>query len=92
MEGEAAQDRSRHLPLVPARSRCRPAQTDGQLDERRFELADYVRVEDARLTDGLLHIDLVREVPESMKPKKIAVHGAKTLEVVKSGDAQADAA
>lgn len=44
--------------------------------ERRFELADYVRVENAQLADGLLVIDLVREVPEAMKPKKIAVNGA----------------
>jgi molecular chaperone IbpA len=42
--------------------------------ERRFELADYVRVESADLADGLLVIDLVREVPEAMKPKKIAVN------------------
>ncbi|GAA0728646.1 Hsp20 family protein [Sphingomonas japonica] len=41
--------------------------------ERRFELADFVRVEDARLSDGLLTIDLVREIPEAMKPKKIAI-------------------
>ena len=41
--------------------------------ERRFELADFVRVEAANLADGLLTIDLVREVPEAMKPKKIAV-------------------
>ena len=39
--------------------------------ERRFELADFVRVENADLADGLLVIDLVREVPEAMKPKKI---------------------
>ena len=38
--------------------------------ERRFELADYVRVENADLADGLLIIDLVREVPEAVKPKK----------------------
>jgi len=43
--------------------------------ERRFELADFVRVEDARLNDGLLTIDLVREVPEAMKPHKIAIGG-----------------
>jgi molecular chaperone IbpA len=42
--------------------------------ERRFELADFVRVENAGLEDGLLTIDLVREVPEAMKPKKIAVN------------------
>jgi molecular chaperone IbpA len=50
--------------------------------ERRFELADFVRVENANLEDGLLVIDLVREVPEAMKPKKIAVNGQKTLSVV----------
>lgn len=52
--------------------------------ERRFELADFVRVENADLADGLLTIDLLREVPEAMKPKKIAVGAAKTLEVVKN--------
>jgi molecular chaperone IbpA len=41
--------------------------------ERRFELADFVLVEAANLADGLLTIDLVREVPEAMKPKKIAI-------------------
>ena len=41
--------------------------------ERRFELADFVRVENADLADGLLVIELVREVPEAMKPKKITV-------------------
>jgi len=60
--------------------------------ERRFELADYVRVEDAKLADGLLAIDLVREVPEAMKPKKIAVNGQKTLEVVKTDEGEANAA
>ena len=44
--------------------------------ERRFELADFVRVEAADLADGLLTIDLVREVPEAMKPRKIVVGGA----------------
>ncbi|APR55079.1 heat-shock protein [Sphingomonas koreensis] len=41
--------------------------------ERRFELADFVLVESANLNDGLLVIELVREVPEAMKPKKIAI-------------------
>lgn len=41
--------------------------------ERRFQLADFVRVEAADLADGLLVIDLVREVPEAMKPRKIAI-------------------
>ncbi|MBO6608286.1 Hsp20 family protein [Altererythrobacter sp.] len=61
--------------------------------ERRFELADYVRVEGADMADGLLIIDLVREVPEAMKPKKIAVNGQTTLKAVPSrDDNEADAA
>jgi len=63
--------------------------------ERRFELADYVRVANADLEDGLLVIDLVREVPEAMKPKKIAIGGRAPLEVVddgKDGDDDASAA
>jgi len=43
--------------------------------ERRFELADFVRVIEANLADGLLSIDLVREVPEAMKPRRIAING-----------------
>ncbi|MBP0604195.1 Hsp20 family protein [Aeromonas sanarellii] len=43
--------------------------------ERRFQLADYVRVRGADLKNGLLHIDLVREVPEAMKPRKIEING-----------------
>ena len=50
--------------------------------ERRFELADYVRVESADLADGLLTIDLVREVPDAVKPKKIAIGAQTRLEVV----------
>ncbi len=60
--------------------------------ERRFELADYVRVENADLADGLLVIDLVREVPEAMKPKKILVGGQKPLEIVDGDKKDADAA
>ena len=55
--------------------------------ERRFELADYVRVQTADLENGLLVIDLVREVPEAMKPRKIAIGGAAPLSVVDSGEA-----
>ena len=57
--------------------------------ERRFELADYVRVENADLADGLLSVDLVREVPEAMKPKKIAVNGIKTIESEKGDESDA---
>jgi len=44
--------------------------------ERRFVLGDYVKVNSADLKDGLLSIELVREVPEEMRPKKIAIGGA----------------
>ena len=54
--------------------------------ERRFELADYVRVADASLEDGMLIIDLVREVPEAMKPKKIAIGARAPLAVVTGGE------
>ena len=41
--------------------------------ERRFQLADHVEVKGASLENGLLHIDLVREIPEAMKPRTIAI-------------------
>jgi len=41
--------------------------------ERKFQLADYVVVKGAELKDGLLHIDLAREVPEAMKPRRIEI-------------------
>ncbi len=41
--------------------------------ERRFQLADHVEVKGAALENGLLHIDLVREIPEAMKPRQIAI-------------------
>ena len=41
--------------------------------ERRFQLADHVEVSGATLKDGLLHIELVRNVPEEMKPRRIEV-------------------
>ena len=44
--------------------------------ERRFQLADHVEVRGAALENGLLHIDLVREIPESKKPRQIAIKGA----------------
>ena len=41
--------------------------------ERRFELADHVKVVGASLDNGLLHVDLVREVPQALKPRKIDI-------------------
>jgi molecular chaperone IbpA len=57
--------------------------------ERRFELADFVRVENANLSDGLLVIELVREVPEAMKPKKIAVNAAGAADAIEHRTADA---
>ncbi|NOR61725.1 MAG: Hsp20 family protein, partial [Rhodobacteraceae bacterium] len=39
--------------------------------EKRFQLADHVRATDAITANGLLHVDLIREVPEALKPRKI---------------------
>ena len=41
--------------------------------ERSFQLADHVVVKGARLENGLLHVDLVRELPEAMKPRAISI-------------------
>lgn len=60
--------------------------------ERRFELADYVRVDSANLEDGLLVIDLVREVPEAMKPKKIAIGSTAPLSIVENDGSGEEAA
>ncbi|MDR9826933.1 Hsp20 family protein [Vibrio sp. FNV 38] len=48
--------------------------------ERKFQLADYVKVVGATMENGLLHIDLEREIPEAMKPRKIAINGNSLLE------------
>lgn len=48
----------------------------GRSFERRFQLADYVVVQGAELDHGLLHISLVREVPEALKPRQIAIQSA----------------
>ena len=44
--------------------------------ERVFQLADYVQVKGASLENGLLHVDLVREIPEAKKPRQIAINGS----------------
>ena len=51
--------------------------------ERRFQLADHIRVSGASLDNGLLHVDLTREIPEALKPRKIEIvsaGGAKEIE------------
>ena len=90
-------DITAHQNLLVIQGRKREEASDGELlhvgianrgFERRFELADFVRVDRPDLADGLLDIDLVREVPEARKPRKIAIGGQPTLEVVhdESGD------
>lgn len=49
----------------------------GRTFERRFQLADHVEVKGAGLKNGLLHIDLVREVPEELKPRRISIAASK---------------
>jgi molecular chaperone IbpA len=48
--------------------------------ERRFGLADFVEVKDATFEDGLLQIDLARELPEAMKPKRIEIRSGKVAQ------------
>lgn len=57
----------------------------GRNFERRFQLADHVEVAGARLENGLLHVELKREIPEAMKPRTIPISGgsgkkSKTIE------------
>lgn len=48
--------------------------------ERKFQLGDHVKVIGAFMENGLLHIDLKREIPEALKPRKIAINGKSLLE------------
>ncbi|MGO2404053.1 Hsp20 family protein [Vibrio litoralis] len=48
--------------------------------ERKFQLADYVKVLGANMENGLLHVDLECEIPETMQPRKIAINGKELLE------------
>jgi molecular chaperone IbpA len=61
--------------------------------ERRFELADFVRVTSADLADGLLSIELVREIPEAMKPRKVEIGGGakRSATIEKQAPANANA-
>lgn len=60
----------------------------GRSFERRFQIADHVKIDAASLKDGLLNIDLRREIPEEMKPRKVAINAeGATLKVVKDQSA-----
>jgi len=50
--------------------------------EHRFQLADHVKVVSAKLDNGLLHIELVREIPESLKPRKINIDSGENVQVL----------
>ncbi len=54
----------------------------GRPFERRFVLADHIVVEDADLRDGLLHVGLKRVVPESLKPRRVAIGGSAAAAIV----------
>jgi molecular chaperone IbpA len=47
----------------------------GRIFERRFNLADYVKVAKADLVNGMLTIELLREIPEAMRPRQIQIGG-----------------
>jgi molecular chaperone IbpA len=77
-----------HQPNMLIVSGSKPAEDDegqylyrgiaGRAFERRFELADHVKVAGASLSNGLLSIDLKREVPEEMKPRRIEIGSGPT--------------
>ena len=56
--------------------------------ERRFALADHIQVRGADLKDGLLAIELVREIPEAMKPRRIDIGGGKERSAIKPASEQ----
>lgn len=55
--------------------------------ERRFQLADHVQVTGASLENGLLHIDLVREIPEALKPRRIDIQTAPAPKAIETAKA-----
>jgi molecular chaperone IbpA len=50
--------------------------------KRQFNLADYVQVKSASFDNGLLRIELVREIPEAMKPRRIAISGTASAQKI----------
>ena len=60
--------------------------------ERRFQLADHVQVKSATIENGLLHIELQREVPEAMKPRTIQINSGRSQEKLTAAQRSASAA
>lgn len=56
--------------------------------ERRFQLADYVQVNGANLEHGLLHVDLVREIPEAKKPRQVPINGRVAQQTIEAKTAE----
>jgi len=54
----------------------------GRAFERRFQLADHIKVTGANLVNGLLHVELVREIPETMKPRTISISSGTAQQVI----------
>ena len=52
--------------------------------ERRFQLADHIHVTGANQSDGMLHIELKREVPEALKPRKIHISGGSSKQNIEA--------
>jgi len=86
----------RNLLIVQGRKREQSREEQGQMlhvgianrsFERRFELADYIELKGADMRDGLLIIDLEREIPDSMKPRKIVINDGQHLKSAKSVEA-----
>jgi molecular chaperone IbpA len=61
----------------------------GRAFERRFVLADHLVVKGAKLENGLLHVHLVREVPEALKPRRVAINAAPAARLVEAPAAAA---
>ncbi len=61
----------------------------GRSFERQFQLAEHVKIDGASLVNGLLNIELKREIPEAKKPRKIAINGdgATNVKILKEADA-----
>ena len=86
--------------LLTVTGKKQEAPTDGYLHrgiagrpfEHRFELADHVRVNGADLSNGLLSIELVREIPEALKPRKITIQSAPALTSVAPAQIEAQKA
>ena len=64
----------------------------GRPFEQRFELADHVRVNGADLSNGLLSVELVREIPEALKPRKISIESSSALTSSRPTQIEAQAA